>query len=53
MDDCNYHICRHLSGIYPLIGWKSQSDLTYLCETYFSGMGASIESAKNLGKYQY
>ena len=35
--------------MYPQIGWKINGEVTYTCEGYLSGIGASVEWAKRIG----
>ena len=40
-----------VTGLYPVIGWKIGSDLTFLAEGMFSSVGSVIEWGKKFGLY--
>ena len=42
--------CRPLSGLYPIVGWKIGSDVTYLAEGNAADTGTAIQWAQELGE---
>ena len=40
-------------GLYPLVGWKIGSDVTYLAEGNAAGTGTAIEWAGEMGRFTY